>query len=125
MINAQEPPELPPMVARPSGSLVSFTCAFASTSGSTSCLDELGILAGHGVVFQAALAALGVAAAIADGDGNHHRHLVFGDQVVERGEQRAVGAVRADDEGRDGAGNVLLSERRRRRGAYTARDGWW
>jgi hypothetical protein len=33
--------------------------------------DELGVEAGHGVVFQAALAALGVAAAVADGDGDH------------------------------------------------------
>ena len=70
-MSAQEPPELPPMVARPSGSLVSLTWTVFSTSGSTSCLDELGVAAGHGVVLQAALAALRVAAAVADGDGDH------------------------------------------------------
>src|SRR5260370_7343778 len=37
MISAQEPPELAPIVARPSGSRVSFTLYFDSTSGSTSC----------------------------------------------------------------------------------------
>src|SRR5208283_3004525 len=36
MINAHEPPELPPIVARPAGSLVSFTLPFFSTRGSTS-----------------------------------------------------------------------------------------
>ena len=76
------------MVARPSGSLVSFTLAFASTSGSTSVLDELRVAAGHGVVFEAAFAALGVAAAVADGDGDHDRHFVLGDQIVERGEEQ-------------------------------------
>src|SRR3984893_5584828 len=36
MIKAHEPPELPPIVARPSGSLVSFTLYCFSTRGSTS-----------------------------------------------------------------------------------------
>src|ERR1700675_608399 len=36
MLKAAEPPELPPMVARPSGSLVSFTLYCFSTRGSTS-----------------------------------------------------------------------------------------
>jgi len=37
MIKAHEPPELPPIVARPSGSLVNFTLYCFSTKGSTSC----------------------------------------------------------------------------------------
>jgi hypothetical protein len=36
MISAAEPPELDPIAARPSGSLVSFTLQFFSTRGSTS-----------------------------------------------------------------------------------------
>src|SRR6185437_4842928 len=35
-MSAHEPPELPPIVARPAGSLVSFTPHFLSTSGNTS-----------------------------------------------------------------------------------------
>ena len=34
-------------------------------------LDELGVAAGQGVVLEAALGALGVAAAVLDGDGDH------------------------------------------------------
>ena len=36
MVKAAVPLELSPMVARPSGSFVSFTPAFCSTSGNTS-----------------------------------------------------------------------------------------
>ena len=36
MMSAAEPPELLPIAARPSGSLVSFTSQFFSTRGSTS-----------------------------------------------------------------------------------------
>ena len=36
MMSAAEPPELFPIAARPSGSLVSFTPQFFSTRGSTS-----------------------------------------------------------------------------------------
>ena len=73
-------------------------------------LDPLGVEAGHGVVFQAALAALGVAAAVAYGDGNHDGHAMLGDQVVEGREQQPVGAVRADEERRLRAGDVLLGD---------------
>src|SRR5205807_2675851 len=69
---------------------------------------EFGVGAGHGVVFESALAALGVSAAVADGDGDHHRHAVLCDEVVERDKERAVGAVGADDEGRGGGGVVLF-----------------
>ena len=37
MMSAHEPPELPPIVARASGSLVKFTLHLLSTSGNTSC----------------------------------------------------------------------------------------
>jgi hypothetical protein len=104
MMSAHEPPELPPMVARPSGSWVSLTLYLGFDERQDFGLDELGIAAGHGVVFQAALAALRIAAAVADGDGDHDRDFVLGDQVVEHGEEQAVGAVGADDEGRGGAG---------------------
>ena len=33
---------------------------------------------------------------------------MFGDQVVGRGEQRAVGSIRAHDEGSDGARDILI-----------------
>jgi hypothetical protein len=36
MMSAAEPPELLPVTARPSGSLVSFTLQFLSTRGNTS-----------------------------------------------------------------------------------------
>ena len=97
-MRAQDPPELPPMVARPSGSWVSLTWASVSTQGKDFGFDELGIVAGHGVVLEAALAALRVAAAVADGDGDHDGQFVLGDEAVERGEEHAVGAVGAHDE---------------------------
>ena len=56
--------------------------------------DELGVFAGHGVVFEAALAALRVAAAVGDGDGDHDGEFVLGDQAVEGGEEHAVGPSR-------------------------------
>ena len=104
------PPELQPIVARPSGSLVSFTLHLLLDQRQHLGLDELGVQAGHRVVFQAALAALGVAAAVADRDGDHRRHALLGDQVVERREQQLVGAVGADDERRRRAGHVLLRD---------------
>ena len=87
-MSAQEPPELPPMVARPSGSWVSLTWASRLDAGKDFVFDELGVVAGHGVVLEAALAALRVAAAVADGDGDHDGHFVLGDEVVERGEEQ-------------------------------------
>ena len=109
MISAQEPPELPPMVARPSGSLVSLTLALLLDERQHFLLDELGVAAGHGVVLQAALAALRVAAAVADGDGDHHRHACAAAiRLSSAVKSSAVGAVGADDERRDGAGDVLL-----------------
>ena len=81
---------------------------FAFDAGQHFILDELGILAGHGVVFEAALAALRVAAAVADGDGDHRGQFVFGDEAVECGEEHVVGAVGANDERGFGAGYVCL-----------------
>jgi hypothetical protein len=50
-------------------------------------LDPLGVAAGHGVVLEAALGALRVAAAVADGDGDLDGDFVRGDEVVEDGEE--------------------------------------
>ena len=36
--------------------------------------------------------------------------LCFGDQIVENGEEQAIGAVGADDEGRARAGNILRGD---------------
>ena len=66
MMSAAEPPELLPIAARPSGSLVSFTSQFFSTRGSTSASMYVGVVAVHVVVFLAALVPLGVAAAVGD-----------------------------------------------------------
>ena len=52
-------------------------------------LDELGVGSRHGVVLKAALTSLRVAAAVADGNGDHRRNLVLCDQSVERGEEQA------------------------------------
>ena len=71
-------------------------------------LDELGVLAGHGVVLEAALAALGVAAAVADGDGDHGGKLVRGDECVERGEEQRSGPSAPTMNGAIGAGDVCL-----------------
>ena len=54
------------------------------------------------------LAALGVAAAVADGDGNYRGHPMLGDEIVQSCEQDSVGAVRPDNEGRGRAGHVLF-----------------
>ena len=74
-------------------------------------LDEVGVDAGHGVVLQPALAALGVAAAGVDHDGDHRRHALLVDQVVEDRRQIAAvvspTAVLRDDERRRRAGDVL------------------
>ena len=110
-MSAQEPPELPPMVARPSGSLVSLTLYLLFDQRQHFVLDELGVAAGHGVVFQAALAALGVAAAVADGDGDHDRDTLCSAMRLSRAvKSSAVGSVGADDEGRGGAGHVLFGD---------------
>jgi len=73
-------------------------------------LDELRIPARHGVVFQAAFAALRVPPAIAERNGDHHRYTVLGDQIIQGGEQPAVGSVRADDEGCDFACDILFGD---------------
>src|SRR5580698_6596890 len=73
-------------------------------------LDPLGVETGHGVVFQAALAALGVSAAVGDGDGDYGGEFALGDEVVEDGEESAIGTVGADDEGSCGAGDVLRGD---------------
>ncbi len=68
---------------------------------------ELGVAGREGVVLEAALGALGVAATVLDGDGDHGWELVLGDEVVEDGEEKLVRAVGAYDEGSDRAGDVL------------------
>jgi hypothetical protein len=45
-----------------------------------------------------------------DGDGNHHWHSMLGDQIVQGGEQRPIRAIRADNERRNGAGDILLGD---------------
>ena len=110
MTSAHEPPELPPIVARASGFWVNFTLACFLDEQEHVLLDELGVFAGHGVVFQTALAPLGVAAAVADADVNHHRHPVLGDQIVQGREHLPVDSVRPDDEWRDRAGNILFGD---------------
>ena len=89
---------------------MSFTLALLFDEGQHFFLHELGVQARHGVVLQAALAALCVAAAVADGDGNHHGYTVLGDEIVQRREQGAVRSVGPDDERGNGAGNVLLGD---------------
>jgi hypothetical protein len=69
-------------------------------------LDEFGVLPRHRVVLQAALAALGVAAAVTNGHSHHRRHFLLRDEVVERGEQQLIGTIGADDEWSDRAGRV-------------------
>ena len=91
MISAADPPELPPIVARPSGSLVSLTLALLLDERQHFGLDELRVASRHRVVLEAALAALGVAAAVADRDRDHRRHALLRDQVVERCEQQRSG----------------------------------
>ena len=78
--------------------------------GEDFCFDELGVAGGEGVVFEASLRALRVAAAVLDGDGDHDGDFVLGDEVVEDGEEEVVGAVGSDDEGGDGAGDVLFGD---------------
>ena len=77
---------------------VSFDVILSFDAGQYFFLDKFCIRAGHGVILQAALATLGIAAAIADGDGDHRRHTMGCDQVVEYGEEVMVGPVGADDE---------------------------
>ena len=71
-------------------------------------LDKLRIQTGHRVVLEAPLAALGVAAAVADGNGNHHRHALLGDEIVKGREQGAVRPVGSHDKRRRRAGDILL-----------------
>ena len=94
MISAHDAPELHPIVARPSGSFVSFTLHFFSTSGSTSVSTNSAYRPRHRVVLEPALAALRVAAAVADRDRDHRRHALLRDQVVERREQQSCPARR-------------------------------
>ena len=73
-------------------------------------LDELRVQARHRVVLEPALAALRVAAAVADGNRHHHRHAFLRNQIVERLEQQRIRSVSADDERHDRAGHVLLGD---------------
>ena len=43
-------------------------------------LDKFRVAAGHGVVLEAALAALGVAGAVGDRDGDHDGYAMLGDE---------------------------------------------
>ena len=113
------------MVARPSGSLVSLTWASDSTQEQHFLLHELGIDAGHGVVLEAAFASLGVAAAVADGYGNHRRNSCSAIRLSSTVKSRAVGSVGANDERRDAAGHVLLWDIDGTLGGCKGRDGWW
>ena len=88
MVKAAAAPELQPMTARPSGSCVSFTLVVLLDLRQHFGLDELGELAGERVVFEPALAALRIAAAVLDHDGDHGGHALLGDQVVEDVRQR-------------------------------------
>src|ERR1035441_6914373 len=60
--------------------------------------DKLGIATGHGVVLEAALTALRIAGAVADGDCDLDGHLVLGDEIVENRKQGAIGTVRSEEE---------------------------
>ena len=85
MVKAAVPLELKPMVARPSGFLGELHAGALLDQRQHLALDELRIDARHRVVFLAALGALGVLPAIADLDGDHRRHALLLDQVVEDG----------------------------------------
>ncbi|MEJ1973391.1 MAG: hypothetical protein WDM96_13300 [Lacunisphaera sp.] len=54
-------------------------------------LDELGKLRRHRVVFESALVALRVAAAVLDHDRDQRRHAFLRDEIVERVHQHGVG----------------------------------
>ena len=95
------------MVARPSGSSVKITW-YCSPPAAAPRFDELRVARGHSVVFQPALAALGVAASVADRDGDHRGHSFLGDQIVQRREQQRIGSVRSDDERCRASRDVLL-----------------
>ena len=98
------------MVARPSGFLRELDVGALLDQRKHLALDELRVGARHRVVFAAALAALGVLAAIADLDRDHRRHAALRDQVVERGGEVLVGgraAVADHDERRLRAAHIL------------------
>ena len=89
MISAHEPPELPPIVARPSGSLVSFTLHSFSTSGSTSVSTNSAYLPDMVSYSSPRWLPWASPLPLRNRDGDHRRHLVFGDEVIERLEQIA------------------------------------
>ena len=89
MVKAAAPPELPPIAARPSGFLVKMIRVIAGNPRQDFCFDELGVSAGNGVVFQAALAALGVAAAGVNHNGDQGGQAAGGDHVVKNWHQAA------------------------------------
>ena len=78
-------------------------------------LNEFREFSGHRVVFQAALAALGIAAAIGNHDGKHHGEAVLRDHVVENVRQAQVRVAHA-------RAVVCYYERRRRAGNILAGD---
>jgi hypothetical protein len=95
------------MVARASGSWVELDVKARLNRREHLLFHELRVAAGHGVVFQAALAALRIASTVGNGDGDHGRHAMLGDEVIERGEEQRVWAVGSYDEGRGRAGEIL------------------
>ena len=127
MMRAQEPPEEPPMVAAGVGVEPERATLHAGLDeGEDFFFDEFGVEAAHGVVFEAAAqGALGVAAAVADGDGDYGGEFVLGDEGVEGGEEEGVGAVGADVEGGGRGGDVLFGDVDGRVCGCRERGGWW
>ena len=92
MPRATEPPELPPMVARALGVAGQLHVVLLLDEREHFGLDEFGVFAGHGVVFEAAFGA-----AVTDGYGDHDGDAFLGNQIVEGVEEQRVGAVCAYD----------------------------
>ena len=88
MMGTQEPPELPPIVAMRVRIFRERDTAIFFPERQHFLLDELGVFTGHIVrIPKAALAALRVAAAVTDGNGDHHGNFFLRDQIIQSREQ--------------------------------------
>src|SRR4051794_37917583 len=109
MVNAAAPPELPPMVARPSGPVVNLTPASRAARGSTS-VSTKSAYTPDTVSYSRPRWLPCASLPRVDEHRRHDRHPLLVDQGVEGRDEGpdVVAAVLGDDE-RDGrAGDILL-----------------
>ena len=126
MLSAQEPPELPPIVARPSGSLGQLHVVSGfSTSGTHFGLDDSAYRPDMVSYSRPRWLPCASPLPLAKGNGDHGGQRLSAIRLSRTVNKGRVGSVGSDDEGRRSAGNVLLRHIDGDSAHIGRRDGWW